>query len=49
MGNFQLLTHATPKQQLLSPRHIWLFFGPSPHQLVSQSWVEVSESWDRME
>lgn len=49
MGNFQLLTHATPKLQLLSPPYILLFFGRSPHQLVSQSWVEVSEGWDTME
>lgn len=49
MGNSQLLAHAAPEQQLLSPPHILIFFGPSPHQLVSQSWVEVSEGWDTME
>lgn len=49
MGNFQLLTHAAPKQQLLLPQYNLLFFGPLPHQLVSRSWVEVSEGWDTME
>lgn len=46
MGDSQVLAHAAPKQQLLSPPYILLFFGTSPHQLVSQSWVEVSEGWD---
>lgn len=49
MGDSQVLAHAAPKQQLLSPPYILLFFGTSPHQLVSQSWVEVSEGWGTME
>lgn len=49
MGDFQALTHALPKQQLVSPPHILVFSGPLPHQLFFQSWMRVSEGWDRME
>jgi len=48
MGDFQLLTHAATKQQLMSPLHILVFSGPPPHQPVSQSSVGLSEGWDRL-
>lgn len=49
MGGIQALTHAAPKQLFLSPLRLLVFSGPPPDQLVSKSWVGVSEGWDRME